>query len=500
VPAHEFSTSGTIDNRDLIPVLEQLAETRTIREVVYDPRYLDTIATMLAEAGFDVADAWSNQGNQAKTWQAWRDGVDNQTVAHAGDRILARTSAARRRARRTLAGRCRSSRSAARSTRRSRWRWRTTAAALLGVLSLITGAVSQCTTLVQRDLPEGGAKRAPDSWQWDLLHTKTASGMPGSTLRSDLAGQLVSQGSFVAKKIKSRGKVIDLEPLDPRAVVPIRRAGEIQFDVSAYGCPAQMTKRDLVYGRLVAAGTGERYGIRGVSPITALRRSIVSALERANFEQRVMRNDATPRFVLKSSAKLNQEQADDWIEKWSDRHQGAENAGKPTIIGSGDDVVVLPLNLKDLQFVEQTQLTRETIAAAYHVPLVYLGGDARGRPPTYEDRVTLATFCLGPILQCIEDYLSADDDLFPMTRESRGLYVKLLPDALLRMSPLDRYASYSSARQAGLMTSNEIRAQEDLPPHEDGDILQATPVGGAVPHSAETPPTPAADPTPPTGD
>jgi phage terminase large subunit-like protein len=89
VPAHEFSTSGTIDNRDLIPVVEQLAETRTIREVVYDPRYLDTIATMLAEAGFDVADVWSNQGNQAKTWQAWRDAVDNQTVAHAGDRILA---------------------------------------------------------------------------------------------------------------------------------------------------------------------------------------------------------------------------------------------------------------------------------------------------------------------------------------------------------------------------------------------------------------------------
>lgn len=89
VAAHEFAANGYIDNRDMIPVLEQLDERCTVREVVYDPRYLDTVALMLAEGGFTVADAWSNQGNQAKAWQAWRDGVDNQTIQHAGDRVLA---------------------------------------------------------------------------------------------------------------------------------------------------------------------------------------------------------------------------------------------------------------------------------------------------------------------------------------------------------------------------------------------------------------------------
>jgi HK97 family phage portal protein len=370
--------------------------------------------------------------------------------------------------------------------------------ALLGVLSLITGAVSQCTTLVQRDLDGGGAERVRDAWQWDLLHTKASPELPGSTLRSDFAGQLVAHGAFAAHKIKGRGKVLELIPIDPRCVWPIRRAGEVQFDVFVPGLPSQMTRRDLVYGRLFASGTGERYGIAGVAPITALRRSITASIEREEFQARVMQNDATPRFVMKTSKQLDQGQADDWIDKWLAKHQGPENAGRPTIVGAGDDVVVLPLNLKDLQFVEQTQMTRETIAAAYHVPMVFLGGDGRGRPPTYEDRVVLSTFCLGPILTAIEDFLSIDDDLFPSRDRARGLHVKMNPDALLRMSPLERFEAYSSARQAGIMTSNEIRPLEDLPPHPDGDVLQAVPVGGAVPGRATETPATAETPTTPT--
>jgi hypothetical protein len=36
-----------------------------------------------------------------------------------------------------------------------------------------------------------------------------------------------------------------------------------------------------------------------------------------------------------------------------------------------------------------------------------------------------------------------------------------------------------AARQAGWLTANEIRALENYPPVDGGDVLQVTPVGGA---------------------
>lgn len=361
--------------------------------------------------------------------------------------------------------------------------------ALLGVLSLIAGATAQCSALVFRDRGEDDRVRATDSWQWSLVHTRP--GPPPATpsqLRADLGGSLAASGQFALRKYKARGRVAEVMVLDPRRVKPKWQNGAVVYEDSASpeteGGMTVRTSREIIYGRLFSP-IGS---LCGVSPITNLRRVTQAALARDDYQQRVMQNDAAPGMVYKKAGQaLTNDQADEWIDRYMARHAGPFNARKPTIIGANDDIIPLPVNLRDLQFVEQNQVARETIAAAYHMPTVYIGDGAR--PPVYEDRFNLATFCLGPVLTAIEDTLSADTDLFPIGSQ---MFVEMLPEKLLRMSTRERYAAYKDARQAGWLTSNEIRAKENEPPHEDGDVLQTTPVGGAVPESAVTP---ATDPT-----
>ncbi len=88
-PAHEYSAGGLLDNRVIVPFLQELAKRVRIVEVVYDRRYFDTIAIMLDEVGFRIADAWSNADFRAQAWKSLEDGITGRTIAHNGDPVLA---------------------------------------------------------------------------------------------------------------------------------------------------------------------------------------------------------------------------------------------------------------------------------------------------------------------------------------------------------------------------------------------------------------------------
>ena len=71
------------------------------------------------------------------------------------------------------------------------------------------------------------------------------------------------------------------------------------------------------------------------------------------------------------------------------------------------------------------------------------------------------TYTLMGWLTCIESSIS---NALP-----RGQFAKFDTTALLRGDQKSRYESYQLARQAGLLSVNEMRAREEMPPVPDGD-------------------------------
>lgn len=58
--------------------------------------------------------------------------------------------------------------------------------------------------------------------------------------------------------------------------------------------------------------------------------------------------------------------------------------------------------------------------------------------------------------------------------DERGEYtIELKIDALLRSNPQERAQYYAQMAQNGMMTRNEVRGLENLPPHGGGDELTA---------------------------
>jgi phage terminase large subunit-like protein len=87
--AHELVPGGRMDTRCVIPFIDRLAERFNVREVVYDLNRLEVVAQMLSEAGYLVADAWTQAANRSKAWSAWYGSVLTRQIAHDGDQVLA---------------------------------------------------------------------------------------------------------------------------------------------------------------------------------------------------------------------------------------------------------------------------------------------------------------------------------------------------------------------------------------------------------------------------
>jgi len=315
---------------------------------------------------------------------------------------------------------------------------------------------------------------ATDSWQYTLLHDRPSSEVPPITFRANLAVQIAGAGYGCVRKWKSsRGRVVEMMVLDSAKVTPRRVNGRLVFeDRTADGTPVVRDSREIIYVPAMSLDGGPV----GVSPITACRMGIEVALRRQKFELSHYTNGAQGGTLLTGPEEMGLDDAKGWVAFWEEQHQGEDQAFRTAAIGGGFTATTLPVSLVDAQFVESVKLTSEQAAAIYALPKTFL--NLSDIAPSELDWRFLSTFCCGPYWATIDQAFNADRDLFP--DDGSGLMVEHLSDALLKPDIKTRYEAYKAARQAGWMTSNEVRARENIPPHEDGDVLQVVPVGGGA--------------------
>lgn len=351
--------------------------------------------------------------------------------------------------------------------------------ALLGVLLRVGQGCGMMPRKVYRRGRDGAREAAVDASVYELLHAAPSSESTPASFNADIGAAMGSLSKVFIRKIKSqtRRRVLELIVEDSTAWKPRRSAGKLVFDrVRDRGQTPPATTSDLIYVR----GMAINGSLDPLSPIAAYRAGISVALQRQRFELNHFQHGAQPGTVLSFPADLSEDEALSWVKAWDSRHGGAEMAFRTAAIGGGATVTTLPVSLADAQFVESTRMTAEQIGGIYAMPKAFLNiGD---NAPTDADWRFWVTFGLGWITNAVDQALNADRDLFP----DRDMFSETVTDALLKPDIRTRYEAYKAARQAGWMTSNEIRRLENLPAHGDGDVLQVIPVGGGEPSSANS--------------
>ncbi len=200
----------------------------------------------------------------------------------------------------------------------------------------------------------------------------------------------------------------------------------------------------------------------GLSPIEYYARTINVGLDTQQYGADWFKNGGVPPGRFKNTAKTVSPEAAETI---SERLVSAIRRHRPLVYGSDWDYESIAIPPNQAQFIETQKLTASQVAAIYGINAVEIGGE----PPnglTYsneEHRHTMQR------LANLRPYLTRFERAFASWLPDRQ-YVKFNGDAIVRADILTRHQVYKIQNEIGLLTVNEQRALEDLPPVEGGDV------------------------------
>lgn len=206
----------------------------------------------------------------------------------------------------------------------------------------------------------------------------------------------------------------------------------------------------------------------GLSALSILRRDIGIALAAAEYGSAFFGNGAHLSGLIEHPGDLDNDRARRVKEQFESKHAGLRHAHAVGILTGGATFRELGAPPEQAQFLGTRSSQTLEIARFFGVPphlLMEVDRTTSWGKGIEEQNQEFVLYTLSPWAHRFEDAWSA---MLP-----RPMKAKFNFDALLRPSTLTRYQSYQAARNAGVMTPNEIRALEDLPPVDGGDDLYA---------------------------
>jgi HK97 family phage portal protein len=316
---------------------------------------------------------------------------------------------------------------------------------------------------------------------------------PAAWLVSKIPGELHTP--FELKKMIMTGKAMggngyarvfreaNFEPrsiqwIRPCDVTPklIRRGnGEIFPIYEVAGTKEQLTSSDIIHVRGDCVD-----GINGISPVQILRESIGTSISQTQAAGKLMKNGTHFPGFLVSQAMLKGDQLTDARNEFNSRYAGAVNAGTiPVLNGNFDFKQTNGMSMVDAQFIESRRFELQEICRVFGVQ-PFLVGDSTASTTwgTGIQEMTLGflNFCLDPHLMAFEE--SLDRTLLTTAERRQGYYFKFDRDELASVSRQDTAAYFSTMRNIGVYSVNDIRAKLDEPliSKEDGGDTYGLPL------------------------
>jgi HK97 family phage portal protein len=176
----------------------------------------------------------------------------------------------------------------------------------------------------------------------------------------------------------------------------------------------------------------------------------------------VRRRRRPPGTFKNTEQTVDQEQADEI----KGRLVHAIRTRQPMVHGRDWQFTPIAVKPEESQFIETAKLNVAAIARVFGIPPEMIAGEA-GNSLTYASvemrGIDFLTFGVRPWLVRLE---TAIGSLLP-----RGQFIRFNPGGLLKATTKESYEALEIGIRSGLLTPNEARAKQDLPPLPGGDQL-----------------------------
>ncbi|MFF1961001.1 phage portal protein [Streptomyces sp. NPDC058220] len=284
-------------------------------------------------------------------------------------------------------------------------------------------------------------------------------------------------GNAYLQKLRApSGQVKELWPVSANRVQVDRErpsegnpTGKWFWITDDWGVTHRLTPREVLH----IPGLGYD-GLTGVSPVRLASQGIGLAQAAEKGAARLFGNGNMVGGVLQTEQRLNPDQAEALKARWKAKMGGVNNSHEVAVLDSGASFNPVAMPNTDAQFLESREFQNTEIARMFGVPLFLLmetskstsWGTGLEQQATGWVKFDLAPTWLAPTEQRITKELLGKTE-----------YAKYQVAGLLRGDSAARATFYRAMRDTGVMSANDIRELEDLPPipGPEGDVyLQPT--------------------------
>lgn len=303
--------------------------------------------------------------------------------------------------------------------------------------------------------------------------------------------------AYVQKLRAPSGQVKELWPIRPDRVQVERErpsegnpSGKWFWVTDDWGTQWRLTPRDVLH----IPGLGYD-GLTGCSPVRAAAQGIGLSQAAEAGAAKLFGSGNLVSGVLQTEQRLTQEQAAALKSRWQAKVSGIQNAHEVAVLDAGASFQPVSMPLKDSQFLESREFQVTEIARMFGVPLFLLMETSKSTSwgtGLEQQAQGWVNFDLGPT------WLAPTEQRITKELLPPGEYAHYALQGLLRGDSAARASYYRAMRDTGVMSANDIRALEELPPiaGPEGDTylqptymapLGSNPLaddGGAVPARA----------------
>lgn len=335
--------------------------------------------------------------------------------------------------------------------------------------------------------PDGVKVRAPDHPLQELLFgSPNADQTPIEFWEGRVLG-VMTGGNGYAEKVWVRDRLVSLSPMPADTAVRRTESGALEYRFADRGKDVTLPEAKVFHVK----GFGD--GDVGMSPVAHARQtlSLTIAAEKASGQAFSKGLRSKGFFVMPAGSKpLTADQRADAKKTLVEANSGP-SAPWAGILEAGVDFKSISLSMRDAEMILNRRFNVEEVCRWIGVPPILVGHAAEGQTMWGTGVTSIMqawlTFSLRSLIKRIEQAISKRI----LSPEERMRYsVRFNYEDLLRGDSTARAAFYTALLNAGVMTINEVRRLEGLPPIDGGDVprMQSQNVPISSPAPAESQP------------
>ena len=339
---------------------------------------------------------------------------------------------------------------------------------------LLAESVAQLPLHLYRVTDYDGQEKAPDHPLYKILYREPNPEMTSFSFWEAMMTHLLLWGNAYAQIIRDgKNGVLGLYPLLPENVEIDRTdKGELYYIYHAYTdeVPGD-TNKDILFRRdeiLHIPGLSFN-GLVGFSPIAMMKNSLGTTMAVEKYGSSFFKNGAQPSGVLEHPGVLKDPQK--IRDNWTAVYGGAGNAHRVAVLEEGMSYKPISLPPEDSQFLSTREFGVEEICRIFRVPPHLVQDLKRATFNNIEHMaIDYVVHTLDPWLVRIEKAIVKD---LLLEEEKDQYFPKFNVDGLLRGDFQSRMQGYSTGISNGILSPNEARLKENMPPidkSEGGDF------------------------------